>query len=244
MDNIEEVSPTAALEAEMEEISGWVVERFVEDRDIKQLLIQRGLDEDAIDMLYQTLLSRNVLYEYMLYGAWLNTRAHAQEISNNIKSLVQTINNYPFQLSIEAPLITITRWNTLGTAPLGSQEFETDKTGSGSLTDFLSGLADFIEKVPEDDKDYFYLDFISKRGGNKKGNSKFKNYLIQRIYQIIKAADTDPLNVNHDNRRGRNVITAKIVTAILGLEEPITPNNVSQVRSKNRHRNDMHWHTK
>ena len=243
MDNIEEVSPTAALEAEMEEISGWVVERFVEDRDIKQLLIQRGLDEDAIDMLYQ-LASRNVLYEYMDVSAMSEHASTPQEISNNIKSLVQTINNYPFQLSIEAPLITITRWNALGTAPLGSQEFETDKTGSGSLTDFLSGLADFIEKVPEDDKDYFYLDFISKRGGNKKGNSKFKNYLIQRIYQIIKAADTDPLNVNHDNRRGRNVITAKIVTAILGLEEPITPNNVSQVRSKNRHRNDMHWHTK
>ncbi len=243
MDNIEEVSPTAALEAEMEEISGWVVERFVEDRDIKQLLIQRGLDEDAIDMLYQ-LASRNVLYEYMDVSAMSEHASTPQEISNNIKSLVQTINNYPFQLSIEAPLITITRWNTLGTAPLGSQEFEIDKTGSGSLTDFLSGLADFIEKVPEDDKDYFYLDFISKRGGNKKGNSKFKNYLIQRIYQIIKAADTDPLNVNHDNRRGRNVITAKIVTAILGLEEPITPNNVSQVRSKNRHRNDMHWHTK
>ncbi len=243
MDNIEEVSPTAALEAEMEEISGWVVERFVEDRDIKQLLIQRGLDEDAIDMLYQ-LASRNVLYEYMDVSAMSEHASTPQEISNNIKSLVQTINNYPFQLSIEAPLITITRWNTLGTAPLGSQEFETDKTGSGSLTDFLSGLADFIEKVPEDDKDYFYLDFISKRGGNKKGNSKFKNYLIQRIYQIIKAFDTDPLNVNHDNRRGRNVITAKIVTAILGLEEPITPNNVSQVRSKNRHRNDMHWHTK
>ena len=243
MDNIEEVSPTAALEAEMEEISGWVVERFVEDRDIKQLLIQRGLDEDAIDMLYQ-LASRNVLYEYMDVSAMSEHASTPQEISNTITSLVQTINNYPFQLSIEAPLITITRWNALGTAPLGSQEFETDKTGSGSLTDFLSGLADFIEKVPEDDKDYFYLDFISKRGGNKKGNSKFKNYLIQRIYQIIKAADTDPLNVNHDNRRGRNVITAKIVTAILGLEEPITPNNVSQVRSKNRHRNDMHWHTK
>ncbi len=243
MDNIEEVSPTAALEAEMEEISGGVVERLVKDRDIKQLLIQRGLDEDAIDILYQ-LASRNVLYEYMDVSAMSEHASTPQEISNNIKSLVQTINNYPFQLSIEAPLITITRWNTLGTAPLGSQEFETDKTGSGSLTDFLSGLADFIEKVPEDDKDYFYLDFISKRGGNKKGNSKFKNYLIQRIYQIIKAADTDPLNVNHDNRRGRNVITAKIVTAILGLEEPITPNNVSQVRSKNRHRNDMHWHTK
>ncbi len=243
MDNIEEVSPTAALEAEMEEISGWVVERFVEDRDIKQLLIQRGLDEDAIDMLYQ-LASRNVLYEYMDVSAMSEHASTPQEISNNIKSLVQTINNYPFQLSIEAPLITITRWNTVGTAPLGSQEFEIDKTGSCSLTGFLSGLADFIEKVPEDDKDYFYLDFISKRGGNKKGNSKFKNYLIQRIYQIIKAFDTDPLNVNHDNRRGRNVITAKIVTAILGLEEPITPNNVSQVRSKNRHRNDMHWHTK
>ncbi len=243
MDNIEEVSPTAALEAEMEEISGWVVERFVEDRDIKQLLIQRGLDEDAIDMLYQ-LASRNVLYEYMDVSAMSEHASTPQEISNNIKSLVQTINNYPFQLSIEAPLITITRWNALGTAPLGSQEFETDKTGSCSLTGFLSGLADFIEKVPEDDKDYFYLDFISKRGGNKKGNSKFKNYLIQRIYQIIKAFDTDPLNVNHDNRRGRNVITAKIVTAILDLEEPITPNNVSQVRSKNRHRNDMHWHTK
>ena len=243
MDNIEEVNTTKAVEAEMEEISGGVVERLVKDGDIKQLLIQRGLDEDAIDMLYQ-LASRNVLYEYMDVSAMSEHASTPQEISNNIKSLVQTINNYPFKLSIEAPLITITRWNTLGTAPLGSQEFETDKTGSGSLTDFLSGLADFIEKVPEDDKDYFYLDFISKRGGNKKGNSKFKNYLIQRIYQIIKAADTDPLNVNHDNRRGRNVITAKIVTAILGLEEPITPNNVSQVRSKNRHRNDMHWHTK
>ncbi len=243
MDNIEEVSPTAALEAEMEEISGGVVERLVKDGDIKQLLIQRGLDEDAIDMLYQ-LASRNVLYEYMDVSAMSEHASTPQEISNNIKSLVQTINNYPFQLSIEAPLITITRWNALGTAPLGSQEFETDKTGSCSLTGFLSGLADFIEKVPEDDKDYFYLDFISKRGGNKKGNSKFKNYLIQRIYQIIKAFDTDPLNVNHDNRRGRNVITAKIVTAILDLEEPITPNNVSQVRSKNRHRNDMHWHTK
>ena len=243
MDNIEEVSPTAALEAEMEEISGGVVERLVKDGDIKQLLIQRGLDEDAIDILYR-LASRNVLYEYMDVSAMSEHASTPQEISNNIKSLVQTINNYPFQLSIEAPLITITRWNTLGTAPLGSQEFEIDKTGSCSLTGFLSGLADFIEKVPEDDKDYFYLDFISKRGGNKKGNSKFKNYLIQRIYQIIKAFDTDPLNVNHDNRRGRNVITAKIVTAILGLEEPITPNNVSQVRSKNRHRNDMHWHTK
>ncbi len=53
MDNIEEVSPTAALEAEMEEISGGVVERLVKDRDIKQLLIQRGLDEDAIDILYR-----------------------------------------------------------------------------------------------------------------------------------------------------------------------------------------------
>ena len=243
MDNIEEVNTTKAVEAEMEEISGGVVERLVKDRDIKQLLIQRGLDEDAIDILYR-LASRNVLYEYMDVSAMSEHASTPQEILNNIKSLVQTINNYPFQLSIEAPLITITRWNTLGTAPLGSQEFEIDKTGSCSLTGFLSGLADFIEKVPEDDKDYFYLDFISKRGGNKKGNSKFKNYLIQRIYQIIKAADTDPLNVNHDNRRGRNVITAKIVTAILGLEEPITPNNVSQVRSKNRHRNDMHWHTK
>ncbi len=244
MDNIEKCKMYhKQLKLRMEEISGRVVERFVEDRDIKQLLIQRGLDEDAIDILYR-LASRNVLYEYMDVSAMSEHASTPQEISNNIKSLVQTINNYPFQLSIEAPLITITRWNTLGTAPLGSQEFETDKTGSGSLTDFLSGLADFIEKVPEDDKDYFYLDFISKRGGNKKGNSKFKNYLIQRIYQIIKAADTDPLNVNHDNRRGRNVITAKIVTAILGLEEPITPNNVSQVRSKNRHRNDMHWHTK
>ena len=243
MDNIEEVNTTKAVEAEMEEISGGVVERLVKDGDIKQLLIQRGLDEDAIDMLYQ-LASRNVLYEYMDVSAMSEHASTPQEISNNIKSLVQTINNYPFQLSIEAPLITITRWNALGTAPLGSQEFETDKTGSCSLTGFLSGLADFIEKVPEDDKDYFYLDFISKRGGNKKGNSKFKNYLIQRIYQIIKAFDTDPLNVNHDNRRGRNVITAKIVTAILDLEEPITPNNVSQVRSKNRHRNDMHWHTK
>ena len=243
MDNIEEVNTTTAVEAEMEEISGGVVERLVKDRDIKQLLIQRGLDEDAIDILYR-LASRNVLYEYMDVSAMSEHASTPQEISNNIKSLVQTINNYPFQLSIEAPLITITRWNTLGTAPLGSQEFEIDKTGSCSLTGFLSGLADFIEKVPEDDKDYFYLDFISKRGGNKKGNSKFKNYLIQRIYQIIKAFDTDPLNVNHDNRRGRNVITAKIVTAILGLEEPITPNNVSQVRSKNRHRNDMHWHTK